>query len=63
MANTKPESRKTDERFWDYVDKTSREVASWPDWMKGGQAQPCERAESSSTTPSDSKQASSSKKD
>ena len=25
-----------DKRFWEFVDKTAREVEAWPQWMKGG---------------------------
>jgi hypothetical protein len=26
-----------DKRFWEFVDKTAREVEAWPQWMKGGE--------------------------
>jgi hypothetical protein len=46
MAQSKSIGSRQDDRFWDYVDKTSREVASWPDWMKGGiQTQSCAPSE------------------
>jgi hypothetical protein len=27
---------KASREFWQFVEKTAREVETWPDWMKGG---------------------------
>jgi hypothetical protein len=29
---------KESREFWQFVEKTAKEVESWPDWMKGGSA-------------------------
>ena len=36
MAKIKDRTSGADEEFWAFVQETSREVAEWPDWMKGG---------------------------
>lgn len=25
----------TDKRYWEFVERTAREVANWPSWMRG----------------------------
>lgn len=36
MAGNKYSENKEEKQFWAFVEKTAREVESWPAWMRGG---------------------------
>ena len=39
MAMKKSLITSEDKRYWDFVEKTAEQVASWPEWMRGSKDQ------------------------
>lgn len=54
MANFRSMDTDANKNYWRFVERTSRDVAKWPDWKKGGgQSTPREQTAAPQRQPSE----------